>query len=202
MKLAEKMAEYIEKQGGKVRLGTPVNKFEILNFKFSINGDIFDKVVLTIPAPLVDKLIGKGVVKWPKIDYLWGQTLVLETEEKLIGSYWLNILEKEWPFVVVVEHTNFINKKHYNGKNIIYVGNYLEENNQQLVMGEKDLLRLYWPFLKKINKNISKRGIRKMWKYKAPFAQPVFPINYSKLLPDIITPIPGLYVANMSMVYP
>jgi hypothetical protein len=41
-----------------------------------------------------------------------------------------------------------------------------------------------------------------MWKFQSPFAQPVFPVNYSMTLPGMETGERGLWMANMSMVYP
>ena len=40
-----------------------------------------------------------------------------------------------------------------------------------------------------------------MWKFQDPYAQPVFPVNYSKHIPAFEVER-GLFVANMSLVYP
>ena len=36
----------------------------------------------------------------------------------------------------------------------------------------------------------------------APFAQPIIPINYSKIKPPFETPIKNVYLANIQQVYP
>ena len=41
-----------------------------------------------------------------------------------------------------------------------------------------------------------------MYIFKDNFAQPIFPLGYSKLMPQVKTPIAGLYLANMQQVYP
>ncbi len=177
-KLAEKVAEEIERNGGEIRLNTEYK-----------NNKGFDKVLDTTPA------IGA-------VDYLWGQTLVLELDKPLMKGYWLNVLEKNWPFLVVVEQTNFIDKKNYSGKRVVYLGNYLEAKDKRLKMSEKELLELYLPYIKKINPEFNKKWIRRKWKFQDNYAQPVFPVSYSKQIPKIKTKTPGVYVANMSMVYP
>lgn len=210
-KLAEKCGEYITKKGGKVIFNSKIAtirsdlrdaKVRPLSSQYQIQGETFDKVLITTPAPLADKLIGKGKIKWPEIDYLWGQTLVLEMKESLLQSYWLNILEKDWPFLVAVEHTNFINKKHYGNKVVIYLGNYLENRDKRLEMSEKELLDLYAPYIQIINPLFKKKWVKRMWKWQAPFAQPVFPIGYSAQIPGIRVKDTGIFVTNMSMVYP
>ena len=177
-KLAEKIAEEITKNGGEVKLG----------IKYKADGK-FDKVLDTRPA-----------VK--NVDYLWGQTLVLELNQKLMKGYWLNVLEKKWPFLVVVEQTNFIDKKYYGNKHVVYLGNYLEDRDNRLKMSDEELLEIFLPYLKKINSNFRKSWITRKWKFQSPFAQPVFPVGYSKMVDGIKTDDPDYYVANMSMVYP
>lgn len=200
--LADKCSEYIKRLGGEINLSTGIEEISKVNDKFQINAKTFDKVLVTTPAPLVDKIIGLGKVSWPEIDYLWGQTLIIEIKRKLINGYWMNILENSWPFLVVVEHTNLIKKTNYANKEIVYLGNYLEDGDERLNMSNESLLKLYLPYLKKINKNFKKDWIINVFRFKQPYSQPVFPTNYSSLVPKFKTSDKNIYVANMSMVYP
>lgn len=198
--LAERMAKYVTKKRGEIRLGTLVRKIKKTDKGIEVDGERFDRVIVTVPGPVATKLLPG--LRFPRIEYLWGQTLILELKESLMKSYWLNILEREWPFLVVVEQTRLIDKTNYGGRTIIYVGNYLNEEDERLKLNEGRLLELFEPQLKKINPSFRKSWVNRMWKFQAPFAQPVFPINYSRDLPGIETEIPGVYIANMSMVYP
>lgn len=200
-KLAEKMADYIVKKKGVIKLGTAVNKIVRKGEKWSVDGEIFDHVILTVPAPLIEKMTSK-VLNWPKLSYLWGQTLILEMNSSFMDSYWLNILEEDWPFLVVVEHTRLIDRKNYGNKHVLYVGNYLADGDKRLKMSEKELLDVFMDKLKEINPRFGKKMVNRMWKFQAPFAQPVFPVGYSKMLPKWETSKDGLWLANMSMVYP
>jgi protoporphyrinogen oxidase len=191
--LAIKMKEYIEKRGGKINLNTELK----IESKVA-NG--FDKIIVTTPAPIAEKILGRKLM--PKISYLWAQTLILELNHSLMSEYWLNILARKWPFLVVVEHTNFIDKEKYNGKTILYLGNYLEEDSKLLKMDKNELIDLFSSYLKKINKSFDKSWILSSLLTQKPFSQPVFPVNYSKELSEI-SKMDGKYLfANMSMVYP
>ena len=141
-------------------------------------------------------------MNWPKIDYLWAQTTILELNKSLMKGYWLNILEKDFPFMLVMEQTNLVSKKQYGGKSIIYLGNYLPDGDKRLKLSEEQLIKLFIPYLKKINPEFNGAWIRKSWCFETAFAQPVFPVNYGKKIPAIKTSLPGLFVANQSMVYP
>jgi len=201
--LASKVVEKIKSKGGRVVLGREIGKIEVGERSgFRIGGENFDRVLITTPAPLVNKLLNSQVIATAKINYLWSQTLAISLNRSLIGGYWLNILEKDWPFLVLVEHTKLVDKKYYGNDTVIYLGNYLEEGDKRLAMDEQELLRLFEPYIKKINPRFETAWVNRCWKFQSPFAQPVFPVNYSRLIPGIRTNVPGLYLANMSMVYP
>ena len=201
--LAEKTGRKISELGGSIQLGARVKNIEREDDgKWRVDGVVFDGVVVTSPAPVAKQILKGITLNFPKIDYLWGQTVMLELKQKLIRGYWMNILEKNWPFLVVVEHTNMIDKKYYGSNRVVYLGNYLHEESAQLKMTEEELVTLYLPYLRKINKTFKKKWIKNIRVFRKPFAQPVFPINFEKQLPKIKTSLRGLYLANMSMVYP
>lgn len=200
-KLAEKVGEMVEKKGGKIKVGVKVERVEKNKKGFVVDGEEFDRVLLTIPAEMLEKVV-EGEIKMPKIDYLWGQALVLELEKSLISGYWLNVLEKDWPFLVAVEHTKFIDKSRYGGSHIVYLGNYLVDGDERLRKDKNELLHMYWPYLRMLNPKIDKSWVKGLWKFEDRFAQPVFPVNYSSQIAKVKTRVEGLYVANMSQVYP
>lgn len=200
--LADKTAEKIVAFGGEIRLGNKVRRIERREGnKWLVDDCSFDGVVMTAPAPVAE-FLGKEMVTFPRIDYLWGQTVILTLKERLINGYWMNVLEKNWPFLVAVEHTNMIDKKYYGNTRIVYLGNYLPEDNKQLQMNKEELINMYLPYLRKVNKQFRKKWIKSSKVFRKPFAQPVFPVNYSKEIPKMKTDYHGLYLANMSMVYP
>lgn len=201
--LVKKTGEKIVQLGGEIRVKVKVGKIKKTESdKWLIDGEKFDGVIVTAPAPVAEKILGKEVVTFPKISYLWGQTVMMELSEKLINGYWMNVLEKDWPFLVVVEHTNMVDKKFYGNSRVVYLGNYLAEDSKQLQMDKEKLITTYLPYLRKINKGFRKKWIKNMAVFRKPFAQPVFPVNYSSMLPKMKTKYQGLYIANMSMVYP
>lgn len=200
--LANKCAEKIVKAGGRIEYGKQVKKIEQRGKKWLVDGEEFDGVVMTTPEVVARRILGEKSSEFPPIEYLWGQTLIVETKERFINGYWMNILEDDWPFLVAVEHTNMIDKKYYKGSRIFYLGNYLPEESKQLSLSAEELFKLYFPYLKKIAPRFQKKWVKSVVVYRKPFAQPVFPVGYSKVLPSIKSNFKGLYMANMSMVYP
>jgi hypothetical protein len=44
--------------------------------------------------------------------------------------------------------------------------------------------------------------VKKSWLYTTEYAQPIPEVFHSRRLPDVRSPLPGLYFASMSQVYP
>jgi len=192
------LAESIKKQGGIIKTNTAISH---------VDRKKFDAVLLTVPSQVAVKLI-----KFPKnytqqllsIPHLWAQTLILETDRPILKkTYWLNINDRSYPFIAVVQHTNFIDKKHYGGRHIAYIGNYLPDNHPYLKLTKEQLIKKFTPYLKKINPSINHElSTMNSFLFTSPNAQPVHTVNYSKRAPKLETPIPNVYLANLDSIYP
>jgi protoporphyrinogen oxidase len=136
-------------------------------------------------------------------------TLALKRPLLTDGTYWLNIpahsadkSQNKIPFLALVEHTNYIDKQHYGGDHIVYCGDYVKPDHPYFAMSQAELEELFVKSLPMINPDFRADWVRKSWLFKAKYAQPVPLLNHSQNIPDIQTPIPGLYFASMSQVYP
>ena len=92
-------------------------------------------------------------------------------------------------------------KKYYKNEHLVYLGNYLPRDHPFMSMDKKDLLKKYDPLLRKINKKY-KSNLIETQLFSVPFAQPIIPMNYSKIMPKFKTPLKNIYLANIQQVYP
>ncbi len=119
------------------------------------------------------------------------------------GYYWYNIPKSAgFPFLAVVEHTNFLSPEHFGGEHIVYLGDYLEPDHEYFRLSKEELLERFLPALTRINPDFKPEWVRKSWLFRTAYAQPVPEVNHSRNIPAIQTPIPDLYFASMSQVYP
>ena len=139
-----------------------------------------------------------------KLRGIGAQALILFLNKPFLtdGTYWLNVNDNEFPFLSVVEHTNFIDPKHYGGKHIVYIGNYLPLEHPYMKMNKEELLKEFTPYLKKINSSFGNLEIRHSFLVRERFAQPIVGVDHSQNIPPLQTPIPNIYFASMSQVYP
>jgi protoporphyrinogen oxidase len=168
---------------------------------------LFDRVVNTLPTPIVIKMTpdlpAEYAKKYAQLKGLGAVNLVLSLKHQLLSkTYWLNINDRQFPFLAVVEHTNFISPIHYNNEHIVYIGNYLPSNHRYFSFDSTQLLKEFTPYIKKINPSFSPKWINASWAWRAPYAQPIVTTNYSQYIPPLTSPITNLYLANMQQVYP
>ncbi len=215
LSFANALVKKIEEQGGKVLLNTEVKeitsdervlvKWSIINGQSSM--DSFDKVIVTLPSFFFLKIAPQLPEDYKKKLYqlkgLGAINLVLQLKEPFLkdNTYWLSVCDKNSPVMAIVEHTNFMDKKYYNNEHIVYLGNYLPSNHPYMKMTSRELLDVYDPFLKKINTHY-KQHIIDYTLFTVPFAQPIIPLHYSKILPPFETPLKNIYLANIQQVYP
>lgn len=169
--------------------------------------DKFDAIVVTVPmfafAKMTPTLPKPYLSKYTNLIGIGAVNIVLRLKKPFFndGTYWLNMCDKKSPILAIVEHTNFMSAKNYNNEHLLYIGNYMETSDYRFGMNLNDLLKLYDPWLKKINPNYRKDLISYKL-FKAPFAQPIIPRNYSKNVPPMETPLQNVFLANIQQVYP
>jgi protoporphyrinogen oxidase len=215
LNFANAVVTAIEKKGGKVLFNTEITQLQegssptitVNDSRGKTNTHIFDRVIVTLPSPLFLKIAPQLPDDYKKhltqLKSLGAINLVMRLKEKFFtdNTYWLSVCDNTSKVMAIVEHTNFMEKRFYNNEHLVYVGNYLPATHEYFKMNNEQLLRVYDPFLKKINPDY-KKSLKDFEVFKVAFAQPIIPVNYSKMLPSFITPLKHVYLANIQQVYP
>lgn len=215
-RIKKRTASLAYPQGGFLSFANAlVKKIEYQDGTFLFNTEIqeikqlknFDKIIVTLPSfyfiKIAPQLPEDYKKKLRELKGLGAINLILRLKKPFLsdGTYWLSICDKKSPIMAIVEHTNFMDKKYYNNEHIIYIGNYFPHDHPYMKMSAGQLLKIYTPYLKKINPNFQ-LSILNYQLFKAPFAQPIIPTNYSKIIPPFITPLKNVFLANIQQVYP
>ena len=100
------------------------------------------------------------------------------------GYYWFNMPKKEgFPFLALVEHTNYVSPENFGGEHILYAGDYLEPGHEYFSMSKEELLERFIPAIQRINPDFNQDWVLNTWVYKAEYAQPVPLLNHSQNIP-------------------
>ncbi|MGD0752156.1 MAG: NAD(P)/FAD-dependent oxidoreductase [Anaerolineales bacterium] len=211
---ADMFARKLTELGVQIRLQTPVTRIErqAETGGVTIHGgkdDLYDQVLVTLSP----EAIGRLVPSLPE-PYLHGLrsmksmgavviTLALKHQLSEEGYYWYNLPKSAgYPFLALVEHTNYLSPQHFGGDHILYMGDYLEPEHEYFRLSKEELLERFLPALTKFNPKFERDWVKKSWLYRTAYAQPVPLVDHSNNIPAIQTPIPGIYFASMSQVYP
>ncbi|MCL5783937.1 MAG: FAD-dependent oxidoreductase [Patescibacteria group bacterium] len=206
----QRLADKVQSLGGEIVLGTEVTGIRQeargISLKIQNARQVFDKVIVTLPSPIFAKITPQlpsdYIQKISSIPHLHALNLILVLKKPFLkNTYWLNITDKSFPFLVLAEHTNFMDPKHYNNQHTLYIGNYLPSDHPYLKMTAEQLLKIFDPFLKQINPSYSSSLIS-YHLFQSPFAQPIVTNDYPNLIPQMQTPLKNVYLANLDMVYP
>lgn len=210
---ADDFAAQITELGVRMLLSTPVTRIEPAEGGVRVRTDKgdeqFDQVVVTtspgLLARLAPDLPPDYLQELLAMKSLGAVVLVLALRKQLSphGYYWHNIpKETGFPFLALVEHTNFLSPRFFGGDHIVYCGDYLPKDHEYFGLSKQELVERFLPALSRINPEFDPGWVRDSWLHSTPYAQPVPELNHSKNIPDLQTPLPGLWLASMSQVYP
>jgi len=211
VELAEALARRIEALGGRILLNHPVSKLIRKNNEWHVvtpKQVFLSEAVIATPAlPVIANMIRDWadtlyVKQLERIEYLSNICLVLELDKPLSSSYWLNVNDPTFPFVGVIEHTNFERAETYGGRHIVYLSKYLPHTDKLFSMTSDEFLEFSIPFLQKMFPDLKREWIKKHHLWRARWSQPVVEKNYSSLIPAEESPYEGLYICSMAQIYP
>ena len=216
---ADALARAAQMHGAEIRLRTPVQRIAPLvegGLTVELDDEVlrFDGVIANVSPGLVVRMVADlsetYLTRLKRLKSMGAVVLILALERQLTkGVYWLNLparspdkSKNEFPFLALVEHTNYIDKAHYGGEHLVYCGDYLDPDHAYFEMSKEELLEIFLPVLRRFNRRFERSWVRRSWLFREKYAQPVPTLHHSRNVPPLETPISGLYVASMSQVYP
>lgn len=114
--LAETLAAKVRELGGEILLNTPVTQVSGDASGVRVvtpSGEFVGKTgLVTVPLPIFAEMLPSGFdpayrESLNKITYIANTCLVLQLDRSLSETYWINVADPNFPYVGVIEHTNF-----------------------------------------------------------------------------------------------
>ncbi len=208
----EAIAAKIRELGGQIYLNRPVERIAAdgaqITVELSQPGERlgFDAVIATVANQVFQRiappLADPYAEQLAATSYQDAACLVLALRHPLTPHYWLNIADSSVPFVAVVEHTNLMDTGRYGGLHVVYLSNYVSPGSPLSDVSADEFLQLCVPHLRRINPGFEPSWVEEKWLFHGRNAQPVFTVGAGSRIPDLRTPVPGLYLANMAQIYP
>jgi len=195
---------------GTVKSSTSVKSIASVKNKVKVSTDKgildFDRLIATIPVTTFMQL-AKDVpleynMKLETVRYTSLISMVLELKQSFGDYHITEICDPASPFAEIVEHTNLISSEMYNGSYILYITAHSTPGSGHVNYTSQKLLADYVPFLRRINPGFDEKWIKSFHLFKTEYAYPLFTTNYLRHLPEIKTPLEGVYLASSAHMYP
>jgi protoporphyrinogen oxidase len=210
--LAETLKRRLEAMGVEIRVGTPATGLRVEGGRAVAvrtgAGEVAARAILLTQAlPLVADLLDPHVsagyaASLRRIDYLANICLVLELDRSLSETYWLNVNDPSFPFVGVIEHTNFEPPESYGGRHIVFLSKYLPESDALYRMADGEVLDYALPHLQRMFPDFRREWVTGHHVWRALYSQPIAEPDYSALIPAEQTPLDNVLIATMAQIYP
>ena len=194
---SDKFAARLVEMGVQIQYHTKISRIApVPEGKVSLETDVeiltFDQVLATTSPALLARLA-------PDLpdDYLSGllslknmgavvMVLALKHQLSTQGYYWYNLPKAAgFPFLALVEHTNFLSPEYFGGEHIIYMGDYLEPEHEYFNLNQEELLERFTSVLPRFNPDFKPEWVRKAWLFRTAYAQPIPLVNHSNNIPEI-----------------
>ena len=214
-RLIDALVAAIEARGGTIELGAPVERVLIedgraAGIRLRDGRELrADAVLATVPsewfarmAPEIAEIDPRYAAMLGAVQYQWATVLLIALDRPLSSIYWLTMTEDDCPFVVAVEQTNFMPVSDYGGQHLVYLSNYVDPHDPTVEQTADEVFDRYEPFLRRINPAFDRSWVREKWLFTDRAGQPVVHARYHETIPPHRTPVPGLYLANTTQIYP
>lgn len=210
--LADALADAVRAQGGEIRTGTPATGLQVeagritgivaSDSVLSVNGAIVTPALPIVADLFAPHASGAWLGGLRSIRYLANLCVVLELDRSLSDFYWLNVNDPDFPFVGVIEHTNFEPATTYSDRHIVYLSRYLPESDAMWRMSDSEATAFTLRHLRRMFPDLTDGHVLAAHVWRARYAQPVVDRGYRQRIPGRRTPVENLYLATMAQIYP
>ena len=209
--LIKAMAKCIEKVGGKIHLGCPVQEIMIENgrawgLRFGNKAIPYDAVVATMQAPLYRNLIPDAYSTYhrflDKTEYMGIIAPLLVLDRPLSGYWTLNITDDRFSYTGVIETTTYIDSQFVGGHHLVYLPKYTAPDSWWLQLSDEEIRTIWLHELETMFPSFDRSWIRYFPIHREQYSEPIHRLNGADHIPTIKTPVENLYLATTAQIYP
>ena len=210
--ITDSFVRVLRSLGSEIRLKTTVHSIDLdadgrTTITTAAGSDSFDQVVITLPTPQVEKLIGPEMRRvMPALDtttdYQGVINCLLFLKKPLTTHYWVATPGSEHPFDGVVETSTLTDTADRGQRHVVYLTKYLHRGDERFAVSD-DCIRAYWiPALKNLFPQLQEEDIEATHIFRAPFVEPIYKLGQMQLRPPEELIQGKVYLANTAQVYP
>ena len=210
--ITDTFSRVLRELGSEIRLNTAVQSIDLdadgrTTVKTAAGSETFDQIVVTLPTPQVEQLIGPALRReMPALDtttdYQGVINCLLFLKKPLTTHYWVATPGNDHPFDGVVETSTLIDTADRGQRHVVHLTKYLHRSDERFAVSD-DCIRAYWiPALKQLFQQLQDDDIETSHVFRAPFVEPIYRLGQMQLRPPEELIKNKVYMANTAQVYP
>ena len=210
--ITDTCARVLRSLGADIRLKTTVQGIDLdaegrVTVTTGAGVETFDQIVVTLPTPQVEKLIGPAMRReMPALDtttdYQGVINCLLFLKKPLTPHYWVATPESEHPFDGVVETSTLTDTTDRGDRHVVYLTKYLHRGDARFAQDDANIRAAWIPALKKLFPQLQDDDIETSFIFRAPFVEPIYKLGQMQLRPPEELVANKVYMANTAQVYP
>lgn len=165
-----------------------------------------DAVISTLALPVLDRLLpgldNPYFDRLRQIQYIGVVCALLSLKQSFSRHFWMNINDPHISFNGIIEQTNLNRHLQQAGLNLIYIPFYLPTNQPRYQFDDETLFQEYIPMLQRIRPDFTDSWILDRFVSRTSYAQAICTTGFSELVPQVRTPLSGLYLTDSAQFYP
>ena len=123
------IAQLTSNPDGTVTVATPSGPLVVDHCIATTSPRLLARMAPQLPADYSAQLTG--------LKSLGAVVMVIALRQRLTDYYWFNLpKEAGFPYLALVEHTNFLPPEHYGGDHLIYCGDYLQPDHEYFQLSQ------------------------------------------------------------------
>jgi protoporphyrinogen oxidase len=205
--LVSALVASIEKQGGRIHLGTPAQEITTRQGRVTgvqAGGRFFpaEAVISTVPTPYVSRLVPDlpeaARAAYDSIRNIGVVCVVHKLKRSVTPHFWLNVVDETMAIPGLIEFSNL----RPTPDPIVYVPYYMPTSNPKFVASDESFVAESFSYLKRINPALvdSDRLVSHVGRLR--HAQPLCEPGFAARIPAVRTAIEGLQIADTCFYYP
>ena len=206
--VAEELIKYINSNGGQIRSSTAVEQIESsadrVHIASGLKTETFDRAIVTIPLPhfaqVAPELPDSYLRRIARIKYAGIVNAVVKLDRDFTPFFWLNISDTTIRFPGIIEFSHL--RRPSDGSSLLYIPDYSPPDSPEFNRSNEQVNDDCLMGLRKIKPGFSESDVRAIHIFRDPYADPYYCLGYSEVIPPVETPIPHVFLANTSQIYP
>jgi protoporphyrinogen oxidase len=208
-RILKRYSEVLAAQGVRIRLLQPTRRVDPGPSSVTVETaggerEIFDQVVMTVPAPLAAELCPalsedeRGRLRGVRYQGIVCASVLLK--KALSPFYVTNITDPGIPFTAVIEMTALVDPRHFGGRSLVYLPKYVPPDDAIFGLSDGEIEERFLAGLQRMHPQLDRQDVVSFRLSRVRLVFALTTLNYSDRLPPLTTTLPRVHVVNSAHV--